>query len=284
MPSRALERYAGNGLLQRLIKAASDGNIDAVQDILAEWKEMPEPVPERGDEERLMYWFHPALAAAVNGGQLHMVSYLLDHEFRCDQPAVRTAIRRSSIDSLELFLRHGWKINQLWENVTPPSLSYAVETDDLQLVRWFLEHGAKSNAYALDHPWTPLTCAAGRGSLETAKMLFEYGGDPRRGSLLHAVARGTKPGRLAIYEYLLEKGVPINGLEFEDSPHLFKTWSPRGLGTPLHAAVTAKNQAMIVALLAKGADKNIKDTLGRTPLDRARSWGFASIVELLQDG
>ena len=123
MESEAVERDAGNGLLQRLIKVASDGDTNAVQDILAEWNEMPEPVPDRGDKTRPMYWLHPALAAAVNGGQLHMVSYLLDHGFRCDESAVKAAVRQSSIGSLELFLRHGWDINTVWQNNEPPSLS-----------------------------------------------------------------------------------------------------------------------------------------------------------------
>ncbi|MCJ1251198.1 hypothetical protein MMC30_008429 [Trapelia coarctata] len=240
MKSKSVEENAGNNILKRLIEAAGNGELDVVQDILAEWQAMPDPVPERGDNARPMYYLHPALEAAVYSNHLHVVSYLLDHHFRCDGPAVTAAVRFSSIGSLELF-------------------------------------------FAM-HAKTPLTYAALRGSLNTVKILFEHGGDTRCGSLLYAVVRGKKPGRLAILDYLLDKGTPIDGLEYEENYRAFQTWSPRGLGTPLHAAVKAESEVMVAALLGNGADRNIKDTLGRTPLDRAETWELTNIVELLKDG
>ena len=159
----------------------------------------------------------------------------------------------------------------------------AVETDNEDLIHWFLVHGADPNAYGRNHAKTPLTYAAHRASLNTVKMLFEYGGDARRGSLLHAVVRGKKPGRLAILDYLLSKGAPIDGLEYEEKQRAFQVWSRRGLGTPLHAAVKVESKVMIAALLGNGANRCIKDTLGRTPLDLAEDWELASILDLLND-
>lgn len=160
----------------------------------------------------------------------------------------------------------------------------AVETDDEELVRWLLTHGANTNTYGRYHAQTPLTYAVQRGSLNTVKILYAHGGDARRGSLLHAVVRGNKPGRLAIFDFLLDNGTPIDGLEYEENRRAFQTRSPRGLGTPLHAAVKAESKVMVAALLGKGANRNIKDTLRRTPLDRAESSDLTSIIELLQDG
>ena len=84
---------------------------------------MPEPAPERGDDAYPMYYLHPALEAAVIGNRIHVVSYLLDNEFRYHDPAITAAIRGSSTGSLELFLRHGWNINKCRRNSEPPPLS-----------------------------------------------------------------------------------------------------------------------------------------------------------------
>ena len=115
------------------------------------------------------------------------------------------------------------------------------------------------------------------------RIMFDYGGNVCIGSPLHGVIRGRKPGRMAVFDYLLEKGAPINGLEYEEHRRAFQRWSCRGLGTPLHAAVKEKSEVMIVALLTKGADRNIKDSLGRTPLELAEEWGLAAIADVLKD-
>ncbi|MCJ1393752.1 hypothetical protein MMC18_006628 [Xylographa bjoerkii] len=281
--SETLEENTGTRLLKRLVLAAGNGNLEAVHNVLAEWWAMPEPIPERGDDAYPMFHLHPALEAAIMGNHTAVVSYLLDNKFRCRDPAVSAAIRSSSIGSLELLLRHGWNINKRRRTSEPPPLSEAVETDDEEVIRWFLVHGADTNAYGRDHARTPLTYAAQRASLNTVMILFEYGGDARIGSPLHSVIRGTKPGRLAIFEYLLEKGAPIDGLEYEEHHRLFQVWRCRGLGTPLHAAVKVESEIMIAALLGKGADRTIKDTLGRTPFDLAEEWGLARIAEFLRD-
>ena len=121
--SGSLENNTGNRLLKRLVRAAGNGNCEEVHDVLTEWRAMPEPLPERESDPYPMYHLHPALEAAIIGNHLPVVSYLLDNEFRCHDPAVTAAIRCSSIDSLELLLRHGWNINKCRRIGEPPPLS-----------------------------------------------------------------------------------------------------------------------------------------------------------------
>ena len=117
------EASAGNDLLKRLVVAAGNGDLEVVTDVLAEWRAMPEPAPKREDDVYPMYHLHPALEAAVIGNRIHVVSYLLDNEFRCRDPSITAAIRGPSIGSLELFLRHGWNINKCRRNSEQPPLS-----------------------------------------------------------------------------------------------------------------------------------------------------------------
>ena len=160
---------------------------------------------------------------------------------------------------------------------------FVAAASDVELAEWFLAHNASPNTYALYRPHTALTWAVRDGSLEMVKYLMAHGGDPRKGSLLQMAARRRAPGRLAIIEFLVDSGASINALEFADCPRDFDTYSGRGLGTALHAAVKSEQKTSIVALLAKGARKDIKDTKGRTPMDLAKEWDLRGIVELLED-
>ena len=57
----------------------------------------------------------------------------------------------------------------------------------------------------------------------------------------------------------------------------------RGLDTPFHAAVNVESEVMIAAVLGYGANRRIKNTLERAPLDLKDEWKPPSIVELLND-
>jgi ankyrin repeat protein len=53
-------------------------------------------------------------------------------------------------------------------------------------------------------------------------------------------------------------------------------------GHALHAAVEPGHAEMVEWLLANGADPNVRDWRGKTPLDTALANGHASIAEVLR--
>lgn len=66
-------------------------------------------------------------------------------------------------------------------------------------------------------------------------------------------------------EWLLEMGADIDEMPVEDEG----TWARREeFGSPLHWAAEGKNWDIVKQLLEKGADKGLKDTQGRTVLER----------------
>ena len=65
-----------------------------------------------------------------------------------------------------------------------------------------------------------------------------------------------------------------NGADVNDRPH------QRLLSTPLHYACIFKRTAMVELLLANGADPNIKDAEGKTPVELAEEKNLTEILEL----
>ena len=52
--------------------------------------------------------------------------------------------------------------------------------------------------------------------------------------------------------------------------------------TPLIYAAEEGHKQIVELLIAKGADVNTEDNVGRTPLDWAATWGMKEIADLLQ--
>ena len=91
---------------------------------------------------------------------------------------------------------------------------------------------------------------------------------------LHSAAgeRKNRPGRVEMMAYLLDLGMDINAIGRRDYPPSRRI----GRGTPLHAAVGAREVNRIEFLLKRGANTEVRNTLGQTPLDFAVAKGFAT--------
>ena len=50
----------------------------------------------------------------------------------------------------------------------------------------------------------------------------------------------------------------------------------------MHLAAEEGHKQIVELLIAKGADVNTEDNVGRTPLDWAATWGMKEIADLLQ--
>ncbi len=119
---------------------------------------------------------------------------------------------------------------------------------------------------------SPLAFAVAKGGdAEVVRYLIARGLDvgeqiPSTGSLLHHASRARNA---AVVDVLVEQGLDVN------QP------TPQTRDTPLHLATYRGNLRVMVALIARGADLNAPNRLGRTPLHLAARNGCRDAVQLL---
>ena len=118
--------------------------------------------------------------------------------------------------------------------------------------------------------------------LSVIRMLFEHGGDIKRGQLLHNAVLRDGPDALELLSLLLDMGAAINEIQYENHPQAFGERYAFALGTPLHCAVREEKPELVSYLLQRGADYSIKDTLGRTALQTAEFLQKPKVVQVLQ--
>jgi ankyrin repeat protein len=123
-------------------------------------------------------------------------------------------------------------------------------------VRWFLEHGADPNQQS-DKGFTPLASAALYPSITTIELLISYGAKLDPEALLSAIDRRGRGG-LPVMRCLIDHGIDINA---PLQPH----------GSPLHFAVYIAGPEQTRLLLDNGADRSMKNSIGRTPVEMAKS-------------
>lgn len=102
------------------------------------------------------------------------------------------------------------------------------------------------------------------------------------GQLLHHAVWRPQADRLAIVQYILQRGAEINAIMYCDHKESFTHQEPFGIGTALHEAAAAGDLGVIRLLLDQGADCYIKDTRGRLAWERAQQEGHTGAADLLK--
>jgi uncharacterized protein len=156
-------------------------------------------------------------------------------------------------------------------------LMRAAEGGRLKEVRSLLASGVDVNA-TLGYGGTALMLAASEGHLEIVKALLAAGANPNSiGGTLHyggfiawmsALNRCNKNWE-EIFDAMLAKGVELN-------PTIDIYFSPLG-----YAISKQQDSAMIEALVKRGANVNIKDSDGETPLMFAVRFSSTDVVKTL---
>lgn len=136
-----------------------------------------------------------------------------------------------------------------------------------------LERALREGA-VVDGPWTngitALVVAAGEGDLRTVSVLLDHGADvnvamPTGNSVLGAAAYGACDPQTI--RTLLNAGADANGS--------FRS-------RPLVGAALDENAEVMQILLAAGADPNLTDEAGVTPLQAATAAGRHDLIALLR--
>ena len=149
-------------------------------------------------------------------------------------------------------------------------------------VRWLLAHGADPNKRGY---WNeqPITVACGYSTPEVVDFLLAHGASLYHSDALRIVAEDDehRPQSLIMLSHLLDLGMDVNEMSHIEYPE------ERGLGfyTPLHAAIAADFADAVRLLMERGANWEIKNTLGKTLLEHAIEYRNEDVINaIMQNG
>ncbi|HXW06398.1 MAG TPA: ankyrin repeat domain-containing protein [Vicinamibacterales bacterium] len=146
-------------------------------------------------------------------------------------------------------------------------IHFAAERGDLAVVRLLVEHGADTVGAGTTHELDVIgwaVCFESVMHAEVARYLLTHGA---RHSVFSAVAMG---------EARVVRELAAAGADLDQ--RMDRTNHRR---TPLHLAVVKKQPAALAALIESGADLNLEDAVGLTPLDQAALDGEDGMVRRL---
>jgi len=114
-----------------------------------------------------------ALTAAVCGGSIEIVRYLLDHGADPRKGwALIPAVRRRRIDLAGTLLAHGADPNTPRAGGVPSSLTIAAENGDVAMLRVLIEHGVDLRAEGVPNP---ILAAVRGGHRDAVELLLAKG-------------------------------------------------------------------------------------------------------------
>jgi len=176
-----------------------------------------------------------------------------------------------SLQDIQRFVEQGADVNAK-ESEGWHALQLAAKREDIEIVRYLLDKGAEINAEN-NGGVTALGSAAFRGYTDIVNLLLERGADVNAGSrdedgtALSCAVAGDHTNLVAI---LLDKGADINST------------NKSGCSVLLTAIDTGRRNSAKY-LIARGANVNLKDSIGRSPVDWAETQQDVEMVKLLQD-
>ncbi|KAL6634317.1 hypothetical protein ACP70R_026988 [Stipagrostis hirtigluma subsp. patula] len=254
-----------------LFRAAFDGNLRLVKKTARALDKGEGRLAQKVGALRDSNGLGPLHCAAARGRML-VCQYLVD-ELRLD---VNTADRA---------------------NMTP--LTFAIDFGNVDVVQYLLDHGADTEI-RISTGLTPLVYAIGKGNCEIVKALLCKGANAdaltTAGAALHFAAHN---GRDDIVKILLDHHADYNKIAWgTNRPLVYAIYARslkcvkllieagadvQGIGTetPLALAATDGLTDILKCLVQAGADPNVRDGFGLTPIENAARYDRRKDVEIL---
>jgi ankyrin repeat protein len=263
----------------------------------------------------------PLYQATVKG-QLEEMQYLLDNgadvngntDDWFNRPLYAAAVKQN-LQTVKLLIERRADVNistSPYDSQSPSPLHAAAQYGNLEIMDCLIKAGANVNVLDPDGA-TPLFCAVARDKTEAVIHFIENGADVNTSicadrvqgwSTLHAA---TYYGNLEIMDCLIKAGANVNVLDYESAtPLLFavvrdKTeaaihlienganvniCADRAQGwSPLHAAAQCGNLEIMNCLIKAGANVNVLESNGATPLYYAVGEDKTeAVIHLIENG
>ncbi|KAJ1336161.1 ankyrin repeat domain-containing protein 50 [Microdochium nivale] len=222
----------------------------------------------------------PPILRAVASKNTGMVEVLLSRGAKADLSIVHhsffdpllIASMNDDATMLALLLDRGeLGVDRVVGELERTTLQMAAEAGKINAVRFLVSRGA--DIYQADMVGrTALHCAAGKGQLETVRLLVEEcGADVDAGvgrSWYTVLSIAVKERRVAVAEFLLQSGADVNGCGWKAM-------------TPLHLAVQWQWPEMVRLLLDHGAGCQMQDRDRDTPRDYAMKLKEREVLDMI---
>ena len=224
-----------------------------------------------GDLRRDVQLALPAVAEVVEVGGNQVVQTEVMGIFVCVEarnPLVQ-AVMNEDVDEVKARVLMRSKVNvkdKAYSGISP--LHAAVETGNMEIIQFLLDHGAKTNIRDFERR-TPLMMIDGDASAELFDLLIRYGAKPRlvdkeSNNVLHHFVENADNAE--IIRLLISHGIDVNATN-------------KGGDTALMKAAENENREDVKALLESGADANKINREGKSAIDLTRRGEIKSLLE-----
>lgn len=152
------------------------------------------------------------------------------------------------------------------------------DANNIDWVRYSLEHGADPNKNLIEEFRTPLAAAASNGNADMVQLLLDYGA-ALNGSGAIVVAAEEGYGHIVLL--LLENRADIDEIGVEGQPG---DAGFEDLGSALHKATMNGHEELAVWLIDAGASMELRDAQGRTPEVLALQYNRRQVLDYIRQG
>lgn len=156
-------------------------------------------------------------------------------------------------------------------------LTCVATEDDIAFAKLCLSYGADPNRNLFEEYKTALAAVAETASVEMAALLLDHGANLKKSG---ATAAAAAAGKIDMVQFLLARGADIDEMGLY---HPFDRRYDEMVGSALHQAIRKGDNDLVSLLFEKGADVNLKDVHGRTPLALAEGERKDTIISMVKD-
>lgn len=222
--------------------------------------------------------------------------------------ALHDAAAAENLGRMEKLISAGAGLDTMYDGVSP--LHVAVMRNRIEAARLLISHGASVNMMTDDERCVaPLHIAATTGNLDMVELLLTKGAD------IHGLTSDFEPpvltaarcGHKDVFTCLLSNGATLQATDANGNTMLFTCilayepnaadmlleagmdpngQTPDGSAYALHAAmvyaIPSGKYEMVECLLRHGADPNVRDQHGMTPLKMASMTNHEFLADLLK--